>query len=93
MLTHHLPTLPQVICQIAGTIVVVLLARLELLALLAILLALFLWYQRWFVIATNEFKRYEAVTRSSVYTMFSSLVKGLSTIRAYRGEERYVEEF
>ena len=85
--------MPQVICQVAGTVVVVLIARLELLAFLAILLSLFLWYRRWFVIASREFKRYEAVTRSPVYAMFSALVKGLSTIRAYRAEERYMEEF
>lgn len=83
----------QVLSQVIGALVVVAIASPWILILLAPLIALFLWVRGWYIVASREIKRFEATTRSPVFAMFSAILKGLSTIRAYKAEERYMGEF
>ena len=84
---------PQILVQVFGALTVVAVARVEILVLLVPLLILFFAVHRWFLIASREVKRAEAVTRSPVYAMFSALLKGLSTLRSYGVEEQYTRNF
>ena len=47
----------------------------------------FRYYLRRYVVTSREVKRFDGVTRSPVYAMFSENIKGLSTIRAYNCQE------
>eukprot|EP00892_Ulva_mutabilis_P006809 jgi/Ulvmu1/44/UM001_0047.1 len=47
----------------------------------------------YYVVTSREVKRIEAVTRSPVYAMFSTTLKGLPTIRAFGAQARFRHRF
>lgn len=52
--------------------------------LLPVLLVIFFYLRRKYMASTREIKRWEAVTRSPIYSDFSATLEGLITLRAYR---------
>ena len=46
-----------------------------------------------YVITSREVKRYDGITRSPVYAMLSSNIKGLPTIRAYGSATTFQDRF
>jgi hypothetical protein len=54
---------------------------------------MFSWVRTFYVATSRDIKREEALSRSPLFTSFSSTLKGLSTIRAYKCQERYQSAF
>jgi ABC-type multidrug transport system fused ATPase/permease subunit len=75
----------------AGSIFIICFINLSLLFLLIVLVP-FVWliirfYQR----SSRQLKRLENITRSPVYALFSSSLNGLSTIRAFKAENSFIQ--
>ncbi|XP_067949298.1 multidrug resistance-associated protein 1-like [Watersipora subatra] len=61
----------------------------------ALIIPLVIWYyvvQRYFIRALRQLKRWEAVTRSPIYTHFSETITGAQTIRAFGVQERFIQK-
>ena len=51
---------------------------------------MFLIIQKYFRKSSREIKRLEGVTRSPVYSLFSEVLQGVTTIRAYARKSHFV---
>ncbi|GJE96593.1 ABC transporter [Phanerochaete sordida] len=54
--------------------------------------ALYLWAAMFYRASARELKRLDAILRSSLYSHFSESLSGLTTIRAYGEQERFLDE-
>ncbi|PNW79862.1 hypothetical protein CHLRE_08g369720v5 [Chlamydomonas reinhardtii] len=52
----------------------------------------FMWVRKRYISGSREFRRWEAVTYSPIYTFVAATCKGLPTIRAYGASERFQQE-
>lgn len=52
---------------------------------------LLLWSQRIYVSTSRQLRRLDSVTRSPIYSHFSETVSGLSVIRAYGHQARFLQ--
>lgn len=52
-----------------------------------------LWLRRFYIRSSRQLKRLESVTRSPIYTLFSSSIDGLTSIRAYDVREQFLDMF
>ena len=48
------------------------------------------FFQRIYVISGRQLKRIESVRRSPVFATYSETLSGLSSIRAYRQQDRFI---
>lgn len=79
---------------VVGTSVIVVVAVPVMVAVLVPLATTFYFLRRYFMNASREVKRLESTTRSPVYATFSASLKGLATIRAFKGaKERFLAKF
>ncbi|KAI2637307.1 metal resistance protein YCF1 [Xylaria nigripes] len=61
-------------------------------ALIIPLSALYYWVQRYYLRTSRELKRLDSVSRSPMYAHFQESLGGISTIRAYRQQQRFERE-
>ncbi|KAI1359531.1 metal resistance protein YCF1 [Xylaria arbuscula] len=54
--------------------------------------AVYYWVQRYYLRTSRELKRLDSVSRSPMYAHFQESLGGISTIRAYRQQERFEQE-
>ncbi|KAI5613509.1 multidrug resistance-associated protein 4 [Silurus asotus] len=83
----------QVFLQIVGVIAVATSVIPWILIPVLPLLIVFLFLRRYFLQTSRDIKRLEATTRSPVFSHLSSSLQGLSTIRAFKAEERFQQTF
>lgn len=57
------------------------------------LIAAFIFIQRRYLRTSRELKRFEAVTRSPVYSQFTNILNGLTVIRVFRTQETFRRSF
>lgn len=53
---------------------------------------LYLYIQRYYLRSSRELKRLDSVSKSPIYTHFQETLGGISTIRAYQQQDRFVKE-
>jgi ATP-binding cassette subfamily C (CFTR/MRP) protein 1 len=53
---------------------------------------LYLYIQRYYLRTSRELKRLDSVSRSPVYAHFQETLGGISTIRAYQQQNRFIKE-
>uniref|UniRef100_A0A8C4VJS7 Canalicular multispecific organic anion transporter 1 n=1 Tax=Gopherus evgoodei TaxID=1825980 RepID=A0A8C4VJS7_9SAUR len=61
------------------------------LIIIPLIIELFLWSQRYYVSTSRQLRRLDSVTRSPIYSHFGETVSGLSVIRAYGHQERFLQ--
>lgn len=54
--------------------------------------ALYVYVQRYYLRSSRELKRLDSVSRSPIYAHFQETLGGISTIRAYRQQQRFLLE-
>ena len=54
--------------------------------------ALYLYIQRYYLRTSRELKRLDSVSKSPIFAHFQESLAGLTTIRAYRHQERFATE-
>ena len=63
------------------------------LAIVAPIVPVFLWLRRYYLQSSREVKRLDAVSRSPIYAFFSSTLNGLITLRAFRVQGDFIQQF
>ncbi|XP_039674707.1 multidrug resistance-associated protein 4-like isoform X3 [Perca fluviatilis] len=83
----------QVFLQVIGVIAVAAVIIPWILIPVAPLLAVFLFLRCYFLQTSRDIKRLESTTRSPVFSHLSSSLQGLSTIRAFKVQQRFQQMF
>ncbi|XP_035030028.2 ATP-binding cassette sub-family C member 4 isoform X1 [Hippoglossus stenolepis] len=83
----------QVFLQVIGVIVVAAVIIPWILIPIVPLLTVFLFLRCYFLRTSRDIKRLESTTRSPVFSHLSSSLQGLSTIRAFKVQERFQQMF
>lgn len=74
------------------TLVVISVTTPAFIALIIPLAGVYYWVQRYYLRTSRELKRLDSVSRSPIYAHFQESLGGVSTIRAYRQQLRFVKE-
>nr|UOU03335.1 ATP-binding cassette subfamily C1-4 [Brachionus rubens] len=75
------------------SVIVVILATTPLFGIVLIpILGLFIFFQRYYAAFSRQVKRLESVSRSPIYAFFGECLNGVSTIRAFKAQERYITQ-
>jgi len=61
-------------------------------ALIVPLSGVYYWVQRYYLRTSRELKRLDSVSRSPIYSHFQETLGGITTIRAYRQQNRFTLE-
>lgn len=61
-------------------------------ALIVPLAGIYYWVQRYYLRTSRELKRLDSVSRSPIYAHFQESLGGITTIRAYRQQQRFAQE-
>ncbi|XP_017473671.1 PREDICTED: multidrug resistance-associated protein 1 isoform X4 [Rhagoletis zephyria] len=92
-------TLPAVVQQflstcfgVLATIVVISMSTPIFLAVIVPIALLYYFAQRFYVATSRQLMRLESVSRSPIYTHFSETITGVTTIRAYMVQDRFIDE-
>ena len=79
----------QTLSVTCGAVILIAIANPPVIPVFLPLAYIFLRIRAYYVVTSREVKRIEAVTRSPVYAMFSTTLKGLPTIRAFGAQARF----
>ncbi|XP_017473674.1 PREDICTED: multidrug resistance-associated protein 1 isoform X7 [Rhagoletis zephyria] len=78
--------------QVLATIVVISMSTPIFLAVIVPIALLYYFAQRFYVATSRQLMRLESVSRSPIYTHFSETITGVTTIRAYMVQDRFIDE-
>uniref|UniRef100_A0A1A8EAQ7 Multidrug resistance-associated protein 1 n=1 Tax=Nothobranchius kadleci TaxID=1051664 RepID=A0A1A8EAQ7_NOTKA len=78
--------------NVLGSCVVILIATPLVAVVIPFLGVLYFFVQRFYVASSRQLKRLESVSRSPIYTHFSETLLGVSVIRAFGEQERFIHE-
>ncbi|KAM7353891.1 multidrug-Resistance like Protein 1 isoform 2-T2 [Cochliomyia hominivorax] len=78
--------------SVLATIVVISISTPIFLAVIIPIAFLYYFAQRFYVATSRQLMRLESVSRSPIYSHFGETVTGVSTIRAYSVQDRFIEE-
>ncbi|XP_032595386.1 multidrug resistance-associated protein 1 isoform X4 [Drosophila grimshawi] len=91
--------LPQIVSQflstcysVLATIVVISISTPIFLAVIVPIAFIYYFAQRFYVATSRQLMRLESVSRSPIYSHFGETVTGVSTIRAYTVQDRFIDE-
>ncbi|KRF85619.1 multidrug resistance-associated protein 1 isoform X9 [Drosophila virilis] len=95
-LDHLLPSLilsfVWLLFEVLATIVVISISTPIFLAVIVPIGFIYYFAQRFYVATSRQLMRLESVSRSPIYSHFGETVTGVSTIRAYTVQDRFIEE-
>ncbi|XP_020713183.1 multidrug resistance-associated protein 1 isoform X11 [Ceratitis capitata] len=77
---------------VLATIVVISMSTPIFLAVIVPIALLYYFAQRFYVATSRQLMRLESVSRSPIYTHFSETITGVTTIRAYTVQDRFIDE-
>ncbi|XP_058980624.1 multidrug resistance-associated protein 1 isoform X3 [Musca domestica] len=80
------------IFEVLATIVVISMSTPIFLAVIIPIAFLYYFAQRFYVATSRQLMRLESVSRSPIYSHFGETVTGVSTIRAYAVQDRFIDE-
>ncbi|XP_075152488.1 multidrug-Resistance like Protein 1 isoform X4 [Haematobia irritans] len=78
--------------EVLATIVVISMSTPIFLAVIIPIAILYYFAQRFYVATSRQLMRLESVSRSPIYSHFGETVTGVSTIRAYSVQDRFIDE-
>ncbi|KAI8611779.1 P-loop containing nucleoside triphosphate hydrolase protein [Chytriomyces sp. MP71] len=79
--------------QIIGTLVISVIIIPYVLIAVPFIVIIFYYFEKSYLATSRQVKRVESITRSPVYTTVPATLEGLSTIRAYCCENRFISDF
>ncbi|KAI7828580.1 ATP-binding cassette transporter 1, partial [Gamsiella multidivaricata] len=77
--------------QVASVLVVVTFSTPSFIVVIIPFSFIYLWLQRYYLATSREIRRLDSVSRSPVFAHFQETLGGISTIRAYRQQDRFVQ--
>src|SRR3954468_18170297 len=80
------------LAKTGSTLVVISVSTPAFVALIIPLGAMYIFIQRYYLRSSRELKRLDSVSRSPIYAHFQESLGGVSTIRAYRQQDRFEHE-
>ncbi|CAG2112465.1 unnamed protein product, partial [Medioppia subpectinata] len=78
--------------QVLSTIVIISIQTPIFLAVFFPVMIVYYFIQKFYVVTSRQLKRLESITRSPIYSHFGETVNGVSTIRAYGVNDRFIRE-
>ncbi|KAF9586641.1 Multidrug resistance-associated protein 1 [Lunasporangiospora selenospora] len=78
--------------SLIGTIIVIAVSTPVFLVMIPPVAGICIYVQRYYMASSRAFKRIQSVTKSPMYQHFSETLSGVSTIRAMRINQRFIEE-
>ena len=95
--SHTPPDVPSVatsppppLVQVCSVLVVICLVTPWFIVALVPIVAFYAHSQRYYITTSRELKRLDSISRSPLHELFAETLHGLTTIRAFRAEERFV---
>ncbi|KAB0393959.1 hypothetical protein E2I00_004403, partial [Balaenoptera physalus] len=78
--------------NVIGACIIILLATPMVAAIIPPLGLIYFFVQRFYVASSRQLKRLESVSRSPVYSHFNETLLGVSVIRAFEEQERFIRQ-
>lgn len=76
-----------------GSLVIVLMQNPFIIFLIIVILPIFYYLYRYYSKTYRQLKKIESLTRSPIYSLFSSSVNGLTSIRAFKVEDSFIQTY
>ncbi|CAF4159712.1 unnamed protein product [Rotaria magnacalcarata] len=80
-----------ILITVIATLIILIYGSLFALIELLPLACLFIYIQRVYVSSSRQLRRLDSITRSSIYANFSETIQGLTSIRAYQAQQRFID--
>ncbi|XP_067948316.1 multidrug resistance-associated protein 1-like [Watersipora subatra] len=81
-----------VLSVVIATVIIIIYSTPIFVVLLAPFMIFYYLLQRYFIYTVRQLKRWEAITRSPIFTHFSETVTGAQTIRAFGVQKRFIQK-
>ncbi|XP_074648822.1 multidrug resistance-associated protein 1-like isoform X2 [Tubulanus polymorphus] len=79
------------LAQVISTLVIIMISTWQFVIALVPLIILYYFAQRFYIRTSRQLKRIDSVRRSPIYSHFGTTLAGVSSIRAYNQDERFIK--